>query len=116
MPRTGIDFQQDLFHELGFETGQPDEDELRGKTCFFFISFLLNCFLWILIHLFAFRFEISSLRNTAIELHDGLSASPTVPEHVLLTLLSTLWWLSLYITWTPGGCRNNAKHGVRTSH
>lgn len=26
--RTAIDFQQDLFHEPGFGTGCPDEDEL----------------------------------------------------------------------------------------
>lgn len=29
--RTAIDFQQDLFHELGVGMGRPDEDELWGK-------------------------------------------------------------------------------------
>lgn len=38
----------------------------------------------------------SSLHNTVVELRDGLSASLNVPEHMLVTLLSTLWWLSLY--------------------
>ncbi len=30
--RTAIDFQQDLFHELGFGTGHLDEDELWGRS------------------------------------------------------------------------------------
>lgn len=47
---TAIDFQQDLFHELGFGTGHPDEDELWGTvslalfifcTFFFFFAFSL---------------------------------------------------------------------------
>lgn len=56
--RTAIDFQQDLFHELGFGTGHPDEDELWGKISFFgpfhfslhssflFLSFFLSSLLW----------------------------------------------------------------------
>lgn len=48
-----------------------------------------------LIPVFAFHFEISSLHNMVVALRGGLSASPTVPEHMLITLLSTLWWVSL---------------------
>lgn len=32
---TAIDFQQDLFHELGLGTGHSDEDELWGTISFF---------------------------------------------------------------------------------
>lgn len=52
--RTAIDFQQDLFHELGFGTGHWDEDELWSKICFFspfhflcfLLSFSLSSLLW----------------------------------------------------------------------